>query len=424
MQKPFSKGRIIAFFISLVIVFFMWGLFFTRGGLGANIVLGVILAVMAVYMISLYVGNWIDDQWFHGGSRARLRAYRALQKFFNETNGRFHAITKNKKKRAQLGSDNYIGCKKQLSNIKGLLNEVRKNWLVEKELVDGHTARLKKTHLNAESFFSDALNVKKEGAFAGTRSLVFALLAAFALRYFVVEPFQIPSGSMIPTLLVGDHLFVSKMRYGIPNPFADGHKYIVRWSTPNPGDVVVFRAPSYVGRHAGQPWIKRVLAGPGQTIGIHDGVVHVDNKPYPHIGRDEIVKYKDYFDAFPKDNWRDQVAIHSREKIGDIEHSIYRHPPAQQHPFEKDWPLFLRNRLPGLDCGSTECVVQDGYVFVSGDNRGNSHDSRMWGALPIENIKGKAMFIWISVDGSRELIDWGRFVVPAFRWDRMFRGIH
>jgi len=275
-----------------------------------------------------------------------------------------------------------------------------------------------------ETFFAEALDIKKEGAFAGTRSLVFALLAAFALRYFVVEPFQIPSGSMIPTLLVGDHLFVSKMHYGIPNPFAKGHQYFVRWASPSPGDVVVFRAPPYVGRHAGSPWIKRVIAGPGQTVSLIDGVVHVDGKPYEHIGKRELVKYKDYFEALPGKKWVDQIALHSREKIGEIEHSIYLHPPAQQHPLEKSWPLYLSRQLPGLDCGASECTVQDGYVFVMGDNRGNSADSRFWGALPVENIKGKALFIWISVDGSTLLIDRGRFVVPAFRWKRMFRGIH
>jgi len=145
MQKPFSKGRVIAFFISLLVVYFFWGQFFTRGGLGANIILGIILAVMAIYMISNHLGNLIDDHWFHGGSRERLRAYRAVQKFYNETNARFSAIAKNKKKRAQLGSDNYIKSKKSLANIKDLLLEVRKNWSVEEALVNAQTLRLKKS---------------------------------------------------------------------------------------------------------------------------------------------------------------------------------------------------------------------------------------------------------------------------------------
>ena len=83
-----------------------------------------------------------------------------------------------------------------------------------------------------------------------------------------------------------------------------------------------------------------------------------------------------------------------------------------------------RPDMKGLSCTPDECTVKDGFVFVMGDNRDHSSDGRFWGAVPVDNIKGKALFIWVSVDGSEESVHAGKFTLPRFRWERLFRWIH
>jgi signal peptidase I len=141
----------------------------------------------------------------------------------------------------------------------------------------------------------------------------------------------------------------------------------------------------------------------------------VDGKPYTHVKKFGEAVYKDYHDVTRQ--WMPTIADHRVEQANDFAHSIYLSAPTQ-----RDWPVMGLNsqpiQLPGLSCGIDSCTVAQGHIFVMGDNRDNSSDGRRWGAVPIENVKGKARFIWMSVDGSQTSVSIGKFVLPVFRWNR------
>ena len=95
-------------------------------------------------------------------------------------------------------------------------------------------------------------------------------------------------------------------------------------------------------------------------------------------------------------------------------------------PTQENWPIPGAGapQLNGLTCSDVDCRVDDGYIFVMGDNRDHSFDGRRWGAVPLANVRGRAIFTWMSVDGSERAVDLGRFTLPRFRWERLFRSIH
>ncbi|OGQ25774.1 MAG: signal peptidase I [Deltaproteobacteria bacterium RBG_16_71_12] len=258
------------------------------------------------------------------------------------------------------------------------------------------------------------------GVASQARSLAFAFAVAIALRLFLVAPFQIPSGSMIPTLLIGDHLFVFRASYGLQSPV--GTSYLVRWRDPTPGDIVVFEAPPWVGHNAGEDWIKRVVAGPGQRVKRVDKTVYVDGQPYTHGGDGAVERYMDFKErGGGGGTWEERSAFHHVEQLPGRPHSVFH---DSDRPVQ-DWPnaMYPEPRQRGLVCTAAECTVQPGFVFVMGDNRDNSADGREWGAVPVDNVKGRALFIWVSVDGSADSVRLGKFTLPRFRWERIFDGL-
>ena len=190
-------------------------------------------------------------------------------------------------------------------------------------------------------------------------AIVYALLLTVALRAFVLQAFRIPSESMLDTLLVGDYLFVNKLDYGPKVPFTDTR--LPGFRTPRPGDIIVFQYPDDPRRD----YIKRCVAVAGQTIEIKDKVLYVD-------GKKQVEPYVKHIDPTVR-----PATVDPRDNYG----------PEQVPP---------------------------GHLFMMGDNRDNSNDSRFWGTVDMGLVKGRAMFLYWSWDGERR---WPRFhrILTAIR---------
>jgi len=195
-----------------------------------------------------------------------------------------------------------------------------------------------------------------------SKSFFPVLLIVFLLRGFLVEPFRIPSGSMIPSLYIGDFILVNKFSYGVRVPVLN--KKIFDVDTPERGDVVVFKYP----RDTSIDYIKRVVGLPGDHIAYYKKVLYVNGKK---IERKRIGEYSGPGEA--------NKANEYIENLGGVEHNI----------------LMIPNK-PGLDA---EYIVPEGHYFMMGDNRDNSNDSRYWGVVPEKYLVGKAFMIWMHWNG-------------------------
>jgi len=200
-----------------------------------------------------------------------------------------------------------------------------------------------------------------------------AVLIALFLRAFVVEAFKIPSGSMIPTLQVGDHIFVNKFIYGIRIPFTN-FKFGTEVRRPQRGEVIVFIYPE----DPEKDFIKRIVATEGDVVEMRDGTLHVNQQPVRH----ELLGDCDYEDYDEKDDrWEERRCEAVREYVGpNVYTTVYDQGLGALGPSHSTRAF----RVPPHS------------VFVMGDNRDRSHDSRFWGAVPENLIKGKAMVIWWS----------------------------
>ncbi|MEN9727862.1 MAG: signal peptidase [Pseudomonadota bacterium] len=203
------------------------------------------------------------------------------------------------------------------------------------------------------------------------RSFFPIFLVVLLLRSFLVEPFRIPSGSMIPTLLVGDFILVNKFTYGLRVPVFN--TTFIPVGTPARGDVVVFRYPE----DPSTPFIKRIVGLPGDQVAYRGKRVYLNGEPLDYSANGKYVGVK-------------SAALHTgadslRESLGTDGHEIILTPQA-----------------PAYDA---EFEVPAGQYFVLGDNRDNSRDSRYWGFVPDENLIGRAFLIWMNWDGGP---DWRR----------------
>ena len=203
------------------------------------------------------------------------------------------------------------------------------------------------------------------------------ILFVFVLRSFVVEPFRIPSGSMLPTLQSGDLILVNKFEYGIRLPVID--KKVIDIGEPDRGDVAVFRYPV----DPDVDYIKRIVGIPGDVVEYRNKVLSLNGQPVPHA-RDG-----DYFEPD-----RSVYVGRYKEKLGEIEHNILLNKQAPQDFMAiSDYPY--RNNCEYLGNG-VRCKVPEGHYFMMGDNRDNSLDSRYWGFVPDKYIVGRAFFIWMN----------------------------
>jgi signal peptidase I len=217
-----------------------------------------------------------------------------------------------------------------------------------------------------------------------TAGLFPVIIAVFFLRSFLFEPFKIPSGSMIPTLLVGDLILVNKFHYGLRLPVVNVK--VTEGSAPARGDVMVFRYPP----KPSVDYIKRVVGLPGDTVAYLNKRLTINGKP---VVTDTVPEFFDedamrYFKQY-------------EEQLGDKKHRLLN---------DGDRPAFI----PGADefmgkdgCSYTveglTCKVPEGHYFMMGDNRDNSMDSRYWGFVPDKNIVGKAFMVWMNFSSPKRI---------------------
>jgi signal peptidase I len=217
-----------------------------------------------------------------------------------------------------------------------------------------------------------------------TASFFPILLIVFALRSFVAEPFKIPSSSMRPTLEVGDFILVNKFSYGIRLPIIE--RKLVPTSNPQRGDVVVFRYPM----NPSQDYIKRVIGVAGDVVEYRDKKLKVNDRP---LLQQKEVNYS-YLEGY-----RFESLSQFTETIpsgdGAREYSVAIDPQKPTLDLNHIFPFSRREACQYFENGF-RCTVPEGYYWVMGDNRDNSEDSRYWGFVPDENLRGKAFFIWFN----------------------------
>jgi signal peptidase I len=217
-----------------------------------------------------------------------------------------------------------------------------------------------------------------------TASFFPVILVVFLVRSFVVEPFKIPSGSMVPTLLVGDFILVNKFEYGLRLPITDTK--ITKGSPLQRGDVVVFRYP----KDESVDYIKRVVGLPGDTVAYENKHLtingkSVDETPLPDYFDEERIGYAKQFE----------------ETLGTRKHAILNNPAVP--PFvigAEDYPY--RDNCSYNSAGVV-CKVPPGHYFMMGDNRDNSADSRYWGFVPDRNVVGRAFFVWMNFSNLKRI---------------------
>ena len=258
---------------------------------------------------------------------------------------------------------------------------------------------------------------KSEGIWDTAKLVLQALAIAMVVRIFFFQPFNIPSGSMKSTLLVGDYVFVSKTSYGYSD-VSFPHRLDIPWTSisipllprlfsgriwsgaPKRGDVVVFRPP-----HTPETdFIKRVIGLPGDRIQFKNAVLFINGTAVDKkaVGEFQTVDCDEYL-----------------ERCSDAKYQRFEETLPEG---EKHFTLYKPEVGPGAGNNTEEFLIKPGHYFMIGDNRNGSNDSRSWGQVPAENLVGRAVVIWFSGDEQ-----W-RFLKPwtwptHTRWERFFNGI-
>lgn len=239
-----------------------------------------------------------------------------------------------------------------------------------------------------------------KGGFGETiRTVIYAVLIALVIRTFAYEPFNIPSESMLPTLLVGDYLFVSKYSYGYSRyslpwglPLFDGR---ILKSEPRRGDVAVFKLPS----DNSTDYIKRIVGLPGDRVQMRDGMLHINGTVVAKKRSDDFI--------YERRGKRFRVPRYVETLPEGPQHNTLDFIASGDHDTTKEW------------------LVPPGHYFAMGDNRDNSLDSRAVGGVgmvPAQNLVGRAEFLFFSTDGSAKIWEFWRWPF-AIRFNRLFKEV-
>ena len=232
-------------------------------------------------------------------------------------------------------------------------------------------------------------------AWENFKSIAATLAIFLFIRAFFVEAYRIPSGSMIPALLVGDWLFVNKLVYGPNVPFTSVN--LPGYADPKRGEVVVFKSPyqpdeAEIGNDPTPTLVKRLVGMPGDTIYMREGVLHINGTPQRQGYGAEQNPKGDPNEVHPLFDWQKKVGI-IKSRFG----------AAPEQPTHDNWGPF---------------VVPLGHYFMMGDNRYNSKDSRYWGFVPRENVRGRPIFVYYTYVPQEES-DKALSFITDIRWGRI-----